>query len=280
MERQAEQAFDGGVAQASPVFDDAGRSLVRSFGPVLDLARLTLRLAPGNAQARRLLAQLKAHLEGLSRQAGGFSGPAYELVREVAELLDQDAAAMGLRSGLAGVPDVAASKQDPVLTLYRMRTIDDVELRGASEIRTVAELMADGGIGGVKAMNPMAVRVDGGQSSTDMRTFTKRHHATERVAAFLDGLRASGSSWSVPGAVRPIQAADVFVAIVVGRVSCRQMDRKLVARDRTAANLVRDGLRAYADAAKEAWAREDAADREAERREGSAQAVGGRKARP
>lgn len=264
MAEQTESGLLGGdldlAAQAKARLRDL---LAGQFRPILDAAAIALRIAPGNVEARQALVRLRAALEREAATAAGFDAPVYELVRQLGEVLDQDLAAVAGRSGRACLLDVGPARQDPVATMYRLGGVDDHALRGALEIRQVAEVMRDGGIGGVRAVDYARPKVQGGKPAHDLMTRTVGHRATSRVGAFFERLRREGQRWDVVGQGRQVTAADLVMAVVVDRVGCRALDRRLAVRDRTTSSVVAAALRAYADAARPDWTREDEADKRA-----------------
>jgi hypothetical protein len=235
----------------------AGAGLAADEQALIGMARLALSLAPGHVAMRQQVARLRAALE----RRLSVDDAAYVVIAELSALLDRDALAMLSRRLPAG-PDLGpASRQDPVVALYRLGRIDAGQLRAAREIQQVAEMMAGGAVGGVKAMDPAAIRVDGGTGQgMDLATYRAGHHAAARVGDFMAAMALDsrvfcgrdGRDWT---------AADIFRAVVVDRRSIAEVERKVVAHHRTVARLVGQWLGVYVDDAAAIWAVMDSAEK-------------------
>jgi hypothetical protein len=216
-------------------------------------ARLILSLSPGDVAARARLVAIKV---ALLRRVG-VADAGYAHVAEIDQLLADDQVAQ--LSRLGDVPQLGpGSRQDPVTGWYRTGRIGEAEWRAAREVQQVAEWLSVGGVGGVKAMDPMAVRVDGGGAMRmDIATYRAGHHAAGRVGDLMAAMRAdsrrfdgrAGRAWSV---------ADVFRAVVVDRRAVSFVVESIVVNQRTVVALVVDWLRTYARDAADIWAVMDA----------------------
>lgn len=224
--------------------------LARHMRPVLDMIRLALRMAPGDVKIRKLAQQLRQSVE----RGAGVGSADYAVVRELADILDQDVLAQVERRVGAD-----SRREDPVIRLHRLGKIDDAGLRAAREVMQVVEVMRDGGIFGVRAMDPMAVRVDGGGGrGDDMLTRTVLHPAVRLVGEWVTALDAEGRVWpDARGAFR--RHSEVILSVVVDRRGCRAVEEELLVRHGQIGKAVAAALATYAEMAGAAWAKEDKA---------------------
>lgn len=213
-------------------------------------ALLVLACKPGDAAARQQLIRIRRTLD--ARLCPDDAD--YGVIADISAALDADLLAQVNRSSPPGLELGPSSRQDPVVRLYRLGSIDDAQLRAAREIQQVAELCGVGGVGGVKAMDPAAIRVDGGGygNTMDIATYRAGHHAAGRVGDFVMGLRADSRRWK-GRAGRDWTALDIVMAVVVERSTTREVTRKVVVRHGFVGEFVAEHLRAYADEAKGIW---------------------------
>lgn len=221
-------------------------------------ALLVLACKPGDAAARQQLIRIRRALDARLHPDDAD----YGVIADISAALDGDLLAQVNRSSPPGAELGPSSRQDPVVALYRLGSIDDAQLRAAREIQQVAELCGVGGVGGVKAMDPAAIRVDGGGhgNTMDIATYRAGHHATGRVGDFVMGLRADSRRWKGRTG-RDWSALDIVMAVVVERCTTREVTRKVVVRHGFVGEFVAAQLRAYADEAKGIWAVMDLARR-------------------
>ncbi len=250
-----------GANKVRPLACAPARGVVRSGGvaaeerALIGMASLALSLTPGHPGMRQALVRLRAVLDRrlVPEDAG------YTVIAELTAILDRDLLAMRAKAGRAdeAVSGLVSpvSRQDPVLSLYRLGKIDKDQLRAAMEIRQVAEIM--GGVAGVRVVDPAAVRVDTSPKAgaMDLATYRAGHHAGGRVGDFMARLHADSRCFSRRGG-RPgevLSVADVFRAIVVERRAQQEVERICVCRHGVIMRLVCDELAAYAADARGIW---------------------------
>lgn len=217
-------------------------------------AKLVLSLHPGHATARQQLIRLRQVL--LNRLVPEDAD--YAVIADIGGVLDADVVAQ-LNRQAPPAPELGPpSRQDPVVTLHRLGKLDAFQLRAAKEIQQVAEMLAWASVGGVRAMDPSAIRVDGGgYGCLDLATYRAGHHALGRVNDFMAMLRADsrrfagrdGKSWSM---------LDIVRAVIIDRVALNEVERKIIVRHRVVRGLIADLLGRYADDAKVIWSVIDA----------------------
>lgn len=246
---RTEQAGKGGVKRISD-------SVTAKEQAVVGLAKLTLSLNPGHPVVRQQVVRLRQDL--MTRLSP--DDPGYVAVAELTALLDRDALAQIHRRAGGEVVELGpASRQDPVVSLYRLRRIDDEQLRAAREIQQVAEIF--GGVGGVKVVDPAAIRVDGGGAGDFMlATYRAGHYAAARVGDFMARLMADSRQFAGRDG-RCWTAADIFRAVVVFRRAQAEVEKKVVCRHGVVTGLVGELLDEYARDAAGVWAVMDAAKR-------------------
>lgn len=214
-------------------------------------AKLVLSLHPGHATARQQLIRLRQAL--LSKLVP--EDAEYGVIADIGGVLDADVLAHINRQVTASLePELGPpSRQDPVMALYRLGKLDAQQLRAAQEIQQVAEMLAWANVGGVRAMDPSGIRVDGGgYGGLDLATFRAGHHALGRVNDFMATVRADsrrfqgrdGRKWSL---------ADIIRAVIIDRVALNEVERKIIVRHRVVRSLIADQLARYADDAKVIW---------------------------
>lgn len=215
---------------------------------VVGLAKLTLSLNPGHPVVRQQVVRLRQDL--MARLSP--DDPGYVAVAELSALLDRDALAWLHRPGADGGAELGpASRQDPVVALYRLRRINEGQLRAAREIQQVAETF--GGVGGVKVVDPAAIRVDGGGwGDALLATYRAGHHAAGRVGDFMARLIADSRRFQGRDG-RVWTAADIFRAVVVDRRAQAEVERKVVCRHGVVTGLVGEWLGVYAADAEGVW---------------------------
>lgn len=246
------------------------RGVVRSGGvrtdeeALIGMASLALSLTPGHPGMRQALVKLRAALDRrLSPEDAG-----YTVIAELTAILDRDLLAQRAKVGGAEWAAVAGlvapvSRQDPIVSLYRLGKIDKDQLRAAMEIRQVAEVV--GGVAMIRVVDPAAVRVDTSPraGAMDLETYRAGHHAGGRVGDFMARLNADSRRFARRGgrAGEVMSAADIFRAIVVDRRARTEIEKICVCRHGVIMRLVSEWLAAYADDARGIWAVMDAASR-------------------
>ncbi|MFV3077978.1 hypothetical protein [Niveispirillum fermenti] len=246
------------------------RGVVRSGGvradeqAMIGMASLALSLTPGHPGMRQALVRLRAALD--RRLAPEDAG--YTVIAELTAILDRDLLAQRAQGAeMAAVAGLVApvTRQDPVVSLYRLGKIDKDQLRAAMEIRQVAEVV--GGVAMIRVVDPAAVRVDTSPraGAMDLETYRAGHHAGGRVGDFMARLSADSRRFQRRGGREGevMTVADIFRAIVVERRARSEIERICVCRHGVIMRLVCDALAAYVNDVRGIWAVIDAGARKA-----------------
>jgi len=225
-------------------------------GQFITLIRSALMLdgVPGETARQNVLvlqAQMRAHAESVPADAAWID----PVIARLQHLLDAElmrranairaAGARRERTGRLKIEQIAGrAPQDALRHMVAKGSLTEDDLRGADEIRAVIAEFGAEGWAGRGALDPAALRVDGGRGWSGLPTLGGgRHPATDKVFAWLDQPQMGAALGQYDGATLTVGRA---VLLVVCRgISCATITTMLKVRKSVVNEAVVSAIKAY-----------------------------------